>query len=103
MRCYLDQRVVSTVLADTLDRYLGVGVVVAVVMADPHQLAVVGAGAGVSHLAGEEVGETLGLEPVDVVDGISLPGQRVDEHPSAGSDGSLGNLQYVIINYLLYT
>ena len=61
------------------------------------------AGAGVSHLAGQEVRETLRLKSVDVVDGISLPSQRVDEHPGPGSDGGLSNLWYIIINYLLST
>ena len=46
---YLNQRVVCPILADTLYGDLSVGVVVTVIVAHPHQLAVVGAGTGVSH------------------------------------------------------
>ena len=90
---YLDEGVVGAVPALALDGDLGVAVVVAVVMADPDKLAVVGRGRGVAHLRGQEVGETLGGEPVDVVDGVSLPGQRVDKHSSPGSDSGLCNLK----------
>ena len=72
---YLDEGVVSAVPALALDGDLGVAVVVAVVMADPDQLAVVGGGRGVAHLRGQEVGEALGGEPVYVVDGVTLPSQ----------------------------
>ena len=92
-RCYLDQGVVRAVRAEALDGDLGVAVVVAVVVADPHQLAVVGRGRGVAHLRGQEVGESLAGEPVHVVDGVALPGQRVDEHPGARGDGRLGDLR----------
>ena len=91
-RQYLDQGVVCAVLADTLYGDLSVRVVVAVVVADPDQLAVVGTRAGVSHLTGEEVRESLRIKAVDVVDGVSLPGKGVDKHPRPSSDGSLGNL-----------
>ena len=90
---YLDEGVVGAVPALALDGDLGVAVVVAVVMADPDQLAVVGGGRGVAHLRGQEVGEALGGEPVYVVDGVTLPGQRVDKHPSARSDSGLCNLK----------
>ena len=89
---YLNQRVVCSILADALYGYLSVGVVVAVVVAHPDQLAVVGTGTGVSHLAGEEIGETLGIKTIDVIDGISLPCQGVDKHPCPSCDSSLGNL-----------
>jgi len=42
-------------------------------MADADYLAVVGRGGGLLHLRGEEVGESLAGEPVDVVDGVPLP------------------------------
>ena len=90
---HLNQGVVSAVPALALDGDLGVAVVVAVVMADPDKLAVVGRGRGVAHLRGQEVGETLGGESVYVVDGVSLSGQRVDKHSSPGSYGSLCNLK----------
>ena len=45
------------------------------------------------HLRGQEVGETLGGKPVNVVDGVTLPGQRVDKHPSASGDSGLCNLK----------
>ena len=61
-------------------------------MAHPDKLAVVGRGGGVAHLGGQEVAESLGGEPVDVVDGVSLPRQGVYKHPSASSDGGLCNL-----------
>ena len=92
MHFYLNQRVVCSILADALYGDLGVGVVVAVVVAHSHQLAVVGTGGRVAHLAGEEIGETLGIKTIDVIDGISLPCQGVDKHPCPSCDGSLGNL-----------
>jgi len=61
-------------------------------MTHPHNLAVVGGGGGVAHLCREEVGEPLAREPVDVVDGIPLPGQGVDEHTGPGGYCSLCNL-----------
>ncbi len=42
-------------------------------MADPDYLALVGRGGGLLHLRGEEVGESLTREPVDVVDRVPLP------------------------------
>ena len=90
---HLDEGVVGSVPALALDGYLGVAVVVAVVMADPDQLAVIGRGRGVAHLRGQEVGETLGGEPVNVVDRVTLPGQRVDKHPSARGHSGLCNLK----------
>ena len=89
---YLNQRVVSPILADTLYWYLSVGVVITVVMTHSDQLAVVRTRAGVSHLAGEEIRETLGIKTIDVVDGISLSCQGVDKHSCPSCDGSLGNL-----------
>ena len=90
---YLDQGVVCAVSALALDGDLGVAVVVAVIMAHPDQLAVVGRGRGVPHLRGQEVGEALRGKPVNVVDGVTLPGQRVDKHPSSRGDSGLCNLK----------
>ena len=89
---YLNQRVVCSILADALYGDLSVGVVITVVMTHPDQLAVVRTGAGVPHLTGEEIGETLGIKAIDVIDGISLPCQGVDKHPCPSCDSSLGNL-----------
>ena len=46
-----------------------------------------------AHLRGQEIGKTLGGEPIDVVDGVALPGQRVDKHPRPGGHSCLCNLQ----------
>ena len=89
---YLDQWVISPILSQTLYWYFCVTVVIAVVMTDPDQLAVVGRGRGVTHLAGQEVGETLGCKPVNVINWVSFPCQRVDKHPCSSGDSSLCNL-----------
>ena len=83
-----------------------------------YQLAVVRGGRGLTHLGGQEVREPFTVEPwkfltisnfhqeddggcnkkgrwditMDVVDGISLPGERVDEHPCASCHSRLGDL-----------
>ena len=82
--------------ADALDGDLGVGVVVAVVVAYPDQLGVERARGCLFHLRGQEVGEPLGGEPVDVVDGVALAGQGVDEHPGA-CDTKNGALSRVLV------
>ena len=49
---------------------------------------VVGRGRGLAHLGGEEVGESLAGEPVDVVDGV--PGGQQHGKAAAGDAGSGG-------------
>ncbi len=58
-----------------------------------HQFRMKRAGIGLLHLRGQKVGEAFRRKPVDVVDRVSLARQRVDEHPGAGGDGRLGDLE----------
>ena len=44
-------------------------------------------------LSGEEVGEPLTGEPVDVVDRVALTGQRVHEHARTSRHSSLRDLE----------
>ena len=58
-----------------------------------HQFRMKRTGIGLLHLRGQKVGEAFRRKPVDVVDRVSLARQRVDEHPGAGGDGRLGDLE----------
>ena len=49
--------------------------------------------AGALHLRGQEVREALGGEAVHIVDGVALPGQRIDKHTRSCSHSRLGNLK----------
>ena len=64
-----------------------------IIMADPDNLADVGWVAGALHLRGQEVREALGGEAVHIVDGVALPGQRIDKHTRSCSHSRLGNLK----------
>ena len=94
----LDEWIVRPSLGHALQRNLGVWVIVLVVVTHPHYLTVVGGGGGVAHLSSQEVGESLAGEPVDVVDGVALASQRVDEHSCSSCYSSLGNLLVIFIN-----
>lgn len=89
-------QVVVVLLVAALDGDLGVRVVVLVVVAHANQL---GAEHGRRrrrrlHLGGEEVAESFRAEAVNVVDGVALPGERVDKHARAGGDRRLGDHEH---------
>ena len=71
-------------------------------MKSPYQFRMERAGIGLLHLGSEEVGETLGGEAVDVVDGVAFPGQGVDEHPGARCHGRFGDLQSKVLHLVFF-
>ena len=62
-------------------------------MAHTHQLAVVRTWACLLHLGGEEIGETLAIKTIDVIDWIALSRQGVHEHSGTRRHRSLSNLE----------
>ena len=90
---YLHQVVVPTgvAAANALDGDLRVGVVVTIVVAHAHQFGVEGARCRLLHLGSKEIGKTLGGKAVNVVNGVALTGQTVDEHPCPRRYSSFSN------------
>ena len=93
----LHQIVSRPVLRHALQRHLRVRVIVSIVLADADQFGDVGRIVGrFPHLRREEVGETLGRETVNVVDGVTIATQRVDRNPSPRRHFHFGDLKHFV-------
>lgn len=84
-------------LSGTSYRYFCIRIIVLVVVAHPHQFAVVNVRTDILQLSRQEVAEAFGSESVMVEYGISLPRQRIDEHSRAGGDGRDRDLKHLVL------